>query len=101
MEGVVDSSIEIRRIVLLTRLRAAPKGLTMQQLVRDCKSVPGWNVVGMTPFDVVRAVLQSLIDDGLAAVKDRFRLTNKGLEYLKDPSRWRLGQVRIGDMEQK
>ena len=101
MEGVVDSSIEIRRILLLTRLRAAPKGMTMQQLVKDCKSVRCWSVVGITPFDVVRVVLQSLIDVGLAAAKDRFRLTSKGLEYLKDPLKWRLEQVTIGDVEQK
>ncbi|TMI22493.1 hypothetical protein E6H36_11995 [Candidatus Bathyarchaeota archaeon] len=37
MEGAVDSGIEVRRILLLTRLRAASKGMTMQQLVRECK----------------------------------------------------------------
>lgn len=101
MGSMIDSSIEIRRIILLTRLRAAPKGMTMQQLVRDCKGVPGWNVPGKTPWEVVRLVLQSLVDDDLAAVKDRFALTIRGLEYLKDPLKWRIDQGTIEDEERK
>ncbi|TMI22492.1 hypothetical protein E6H36_11990 [Candidatus Bathyarchaeota archaeon] len=46
-------------------------------------------------------MLQSMIDDGLAAVKRRFVMTVRGLEYLKDPLMWRLERVTIGDVEQK
>jgi len=101
MGGVVDSSIELRRILLLTLLRDAGKGLTMQQLVGECGSVPGWNVTGTTRWEVVRLVLQSLIDEGLVAVKDRFVLTVRGSEYLKDPLKWRIDRGTIEEVERK
>ena len=85
-----DSGVEIRRIILLTRLRENSKGMTMKQLVRDCSKVPGWSVVGYSLWDGVRSVLQSLIDDKLVASRTRFLLTEKGREYLADPLKWRV-----------
>ncbi len=101
MDGGVDSGLEIRRILLLTRLRIASKGMTMPQIVKGCEKVSGWNMTGKTHWEVVQLVLQSLIDDGLAAVKTRFVLTAKGLEYLEDPLRWRIGEGTIEEVEQK
>lgn len=90
MTGNVRSSLEIRRILLLTRLRSAPKGMTMQQLVRDCGRVAGWCGAGETAWEVVRMVVQSLIDDGLAAMTSRVVLTAKGRHYVGDPLKWRI-----------
>src|SRR6266487_1994483 len=69
MEGRADSGIEIRRILLLTRLQKTPKGLTMNQLVGDCSKVDGWNILGTGLWEGVRIVLQSLINDGLVEVE--------------------------------
>lgn len=85
-----ESGVEIRRIVLLTRLRESAKGMTMKQLVRDCSKVPGWSVVAQSLWDSVQSVLQSLIDDRLVASRTRFVLTDKGREYLADPLQWRV-----------
>src|SRR5713101_9275275 len=101
MEGMVDSGFEIRRIILLTRLKAVSKGMTMGRLVKDCTKVAGWNVTGKTPWEVVRLVLQSLIDDGLAAVKARFVLTAKGREYLENPFKWRLDRGTTEEVDRK
>ena len=90
MTGSPHSSLEIRRILLLARLRSAPKGMTMQQLVRDCGKVTGWCRPGETAWEVVRLVVQSLIDDGLARMTSRFVLTAKGREYIGDPLKWRI-----------
>ncbi len=101
MEGRVDSGLEIRRILLLTRLRAASKGMTLQMLVKDCEKVSGWNVAGKTAWEVVRLVLQSLIDDGLAVVRRKFEVTVKGREYLEDPLKWRIDVGAIEEVERK
>lgn len=85
-----ESGVEIRRIILLTRLRESPEGMTMKQLVRDCGKVPGWSVTGQPLWDGVRSVLQSLIDDKLVASRTRFMLTEKGRDYLADPLKWRV-----------
>lgn len=101
MEGGANSGLEIRRLLLLTRLRNSSKGSTMLKLVHDCDKVPGWRVGGKTSWEIVRMVLQSLIDDRLVAVKKNFELTMKGRDYLEDPSKW---QIEIGtteDIEQK
>ena len=90
MEGRADSGLEIRRLLLLTRLRNSPKGLTMPRLVNDCEKVPGWKVPGKTSWEIVRMVLQSLLDDRLVAVKKNFELTTKGREYLEDPTKWQI-----------
>ena len=84
MEGRADSGIEIRRILLLTRLQKSPRGLTMNQLVRDCSKVDGWNILGTGLLEGVRVVLQSLINDGLVALKTKFLITVKGRDYLAD-----------------
>src|SRR2546428_8659490 len=99
MGGVVDSSIELRRILLLTLLRDAGKGLTMQQLVGECGSVPGWNVTGTTRWDVVRLVLQSLIDEGLVAVEGRVVLTTRGAEEFEKPLKVRSCWGAIKEVE--
>src|SRR4029077_4583684 len=101
MDGRADSGTEIRRILLLTRLRESPKGLTMNQLVKDCSKVDGWNIVGSTLWEGVRQVLQSLINDRLVAVKTRFLITVKGEEYLADPLRWRLRMETTEETERK
>jgi hypothetical protein len=101
MEGRADSGIEIRRLLLLTRLRNSPKGATMVKLSSDCENVPGWNVPGKTSWDLVRMVLQSLVDDRLVAVKTNFELTTKGREYLEDPSKWQIDGRTTEDIEQK
>lgn len=92
MESRVDSGLEIRRILLLTRLKYAPKGMTMPQLVKDCERVSGWNNPGETGSEVVRHVLQTLIDDKLVALGTRFAATEKGREYLGDPFKWRIDE---------
>ncbi len=101
MEGTVDSGLEIRRILLLTRLRTAVKGMTMPQLVKDCGKVSGWNVPGETGWEVVRHVLQSLIDDRLVALGTRFVVTVKGREYLGDPLRWHIDERTTEDLAEK
>jgi len=101
MEGRADSSLEIRRLLLLTRLRNASKGLTMLKLVNDCEKVPGWNEPGKASWDLVRMVLQSLLDDRLVAVKTNFALTTKGREYLEDPSKWQIDGRTTEDIEQR
>lgn len=85
-----ESGVEIRRIILLTRLRESVKGMTMKQLVRDCSRVPGWSVVGQSLWEGIRSILQSLIDDKLVASRTRFVLTDKGRDYLADPLKWRV-----------
>ena len=101
MEGRADSGIEIRRILLLTRLQKTPKGLTMNQLVRDCSKVVGWNILGTGLWEGVRIVLQSLINDGLVAVKTKFLITMKGRDYLADPLKWRLNVETTQEVERK
>ncbi len=101
MEGRADSGLEIRRLLLLTRLRNASKGLTMQRLVNDCEKVPGWKVPENTSSEIVRMVLQSLIDDRLVAVKKNFELTTKGREYLEDPLKWQIDGRTTEDIEQR
>jgi hypothetical protein len=99
MNGRADSGIEIRRILLLTRLQGHPKGMTMDQLVKDCRTVEGWDVAGTRLLESVRRVLQSLINDGLVTVKTRFLITAKGEEYLEDPLRWNLKVETTEDVE--
>jgi len=101
VEGRADSGLEIRRLLLLTRLRNASKGLTMLKLVRDCEKVPGWNVPGKTSMDLVRLVVQSLLDDRLVALKTNFELTTQGREYLEDPSKWQIDGRTTEDIEQR
>lgn len=92
MESRIDSGLEIRRILLLTRLKDATKGKTMPQLVKDCEKVSGWNVSGRPGWEIVQQVLQTLIDDKLVALGNRFVATVKGLEYLQDPLKWRIDE---------
>ena len=101
MEGRADSGLEIRRLLLLTRLRNAPTGLTMPKLVNDCEKVPGWKVPGTVSSEIVRIVLQSLIDDRLVALKKNFELTTKGRDYLEDPTKWQIDGRTTQDIEQK
>jgi len=101
MEGRADSGIEIRRILLLTRLQKSPRGLTMNQLVRDCSKVDGWNILGTGLWEGVRIVLQSLINDGLVALKTKFLITVKGRDYLADPLKWRLNVETAEEVERK
>jgi hypothetical protein len=101
MEGRADSGIEIRRLLLLTRLKSASKGLTMRKLVTDCERVPGWNVTDKSSWELVRVVLQSLIDDRLVALKTNFELTPKGRDYLEDPSKWQIDGRTPEEIEQK
>jgi hypothetical protein len=101
VEGRTDSGLEIRRLLLLTRLRNASKGLTMPKLASDCEKVPGWKVPGKSSWDIVRMVLQSLLDDRLVSVKKHFELTTKGREYLQDPSKWQIDGRTTEDIEQK
>jgi hypothetical protein len=101
MEGRADSGIEIRRLLLLTRLKSASKGLTMRKLVTDCERVPGWNVTDKSSWELVRVVLQSLIDDRLVALKTNFELTPKGRDYLEDPSKWQIEGRTPEEIEQK
>ena len=90
MQDRADSGLEIRRILLLTTLKDAPKGMTMPQIVKDCSKVSGWNVSGKSNEEIAHEVLQSLIDDRLVALGTRFGATIKGLEYLEDPLKWRI-----------
>jgi hypothetical protein len=92
LESRVDSSLEIRRILLLTRLKDTPKGRTMPQLVKDCEKVSGWSIPGRTGFEVVQHVIQTLIDDKLIALGTKFVATLKGREYLEDPLKWRIDE---------
>ncbi len=92
MESRLDSGLEIRRILLLTRLREVSKGMTLPQLVKDCAKVSGWNIPGKTGWEVVRHVLQSLIDDKLVMLGTRFVATVRGREYLEDPLKWRIDE---------
>ncbi len=101
MEGRADSGIEIRRILLLTRLQKSPRGLTMNQLVGDCSKVEGWNMLGTGLWEGVRLVLQSLINEGLVAVKTKFLITMKGRDYLADPLKWRLNVETAEEVERK
>src|SRR5260370_17034436 len=101
MEGRADSGIEIRRLLLLTRLRNASEGLMMEKLGNGCEKVPGWKVPGKTSSEIVRMVLQSLIDDRLVAVKTNFEITTKGREYLEDPSKWQIDGKTTEDIEQR
>jgi hypothetical protein len=101
MEGRADSGLEIRRLLLLTRLRNASKGSTMMKLVNDCEKVLGWKVPGKTSWEIVHMVLQSLIDDRLVAVRKNFELTTKGREYLEDPLKWQIDGRTTEDIEQK
>src|SRR5437762_11874525 len=87
MEGRADSGLEIRRLLLLTRLRNAPTGLTMPKLVNDCEKVPGWKVPGSVSTEIVRMVLQSLIDDRLVALKKTFELTTKARDDSAHPTK--------------
>ncbi len=90
MESRLDSGLEIRRILLLTRLKDLPKGMTLPQLVKDCGKVSGWNIPGKTAWEVVQHVVQSLIDDKLVALGTKFVVTLRGREYLQDPLKWRI-----------
>ena len=101
MDGRADSGLEIRRILLLTRLRDSSKGMTMTQMARDVARVEGWGVSGTPISQSVRAVLQSLIDDKLIAVKDKFVMTHKGREYLADPLKWRMNIGTVEEVERK
>lgn len=92
MESRTDPGLEIRRILLLTRLKTAGKGMTMSQLVKDSEKVSGWNIPGKTAWEVVQHVVQSLIDDKLVALGTRFVATVKGHEYLADPLKWRIDE---------
>jgi hypothetical protein len=92
LESRVDSGLEIRRILLLTRLKDVSKGMTLPQLVKDCGKVSGWNVPGKTAWEVVQHVVQSLIDDKLVALGTKFVVTVKGREYLGDPLKWRIDE---------
>jgi len=73
----------------------------MLKLANDCERVAGWNVPGKTPWDLVRMVLQTLLDDRLVAVKTNFELTTKGREYLEDPSKWQIDGRTTEDIEQR
>jgi hypothetical protein len=101
MEGRADSGLEIRRLLLLTRLKNSSKGLTMRKLVTDCEKVTGWNVTDKTSWETVRVVLQSLINDRLVAVRTHFELTTKGRDYLEDPSKWQIDARTTDDIEQR
>ena len=101
MEGRADSGLEIRRLMLLTRLRNATKGLTMVKLVNDCDKVPGWRVPGKTSSEIVRTVIQTLLDDRLVDLKKSFELTMKGREYLEDPLKWQIDGRTTEDIEQR
>jgi hypothetical protein len=101
VEGRADHGLEIRRLLLLTRLRNASKGLTMPKLASECEKVPGWKVPGKSSWDIVRMVVQSLLDDRLVAVKKNFELTTKGREYLEDPLKWQIDGRTTEEIEQR
>ena len=73
----------------------------MPKIVSDCEKVPGWRAPGKSSSDIVRIVLQSLLDDRLVAVKKNFELTMKGREYLEDPLKWQMDGRTTEDLEQK
>jgi len=101
LEGTLDSGLEIRRILLLTRLKDSPKGMTMPQLVRDCEKVSGWSAAGKTGSDVVQRVVQTLLDDKLVALGTRFVATTRGREYLGDPLKWRIDEKTTEELADK
>jgi hypothetical protein len=101
LESRTDPGLEIRRILLLTRLKVAPKGMTMPQLVKDSEKVSGWNIPGKTGWEVVQHVLQTLIDDKLVALGTKFLMTVKGQEYLGDPLMWRIDERTTEDLSEK
>lgn len=101
MDGRVDSGLEIRRILLLTRLKGSIKGMTMSQMTKDVGRVAGWEVSGTSISESVRVVLQSLIDEKLVVVKNRFVMTIKGREYLADPLKWRINLGTVEDVERR
>lgn len=73
----------------------------MPKLANDCEKVPGWKVPGKTSWEIVRMVVQSLLDDRLVAVKKNFELTAKGREYLEDPLKWQIDGRTTEDIEQR
>jgi hypothetical protein len=73
----------------------------MRKLVYDCEKVSGWKMPGKTAWEIVRMVLQSLIDDRLVAVKKNFEVTVKGRDYLEDPTKWQIEGRTAEDIEQK
>lgn len=101
MEDRAEPGIEIRRIILLTRLGDNAKGMTMAGLVKDCGRVAGWSILGESVWEGVRFVLQTLIDDGLVSVKKRFVISEKGREYLEDPLKWRIDVETREEVEGK
>src|SRR5947199_10706700 len=101
MEGRADSGIEIRRILLLTRLQKSPRGLTMNQLVKDCSKVDGWNILGTGLWEGVRIVLQSLINDERVAMKTKVVITMNGRDYLADTLKWGLNVETAEEDERK
>src|SRR5437879_358700 len=90
LESRVDSGLEIRRILLLTRLKDISNDMTLPQLVKDCGKVSGWNVPGKTAWEIVQHVVQTLIDDKLVSLGTKFVVTVRGREYLEDPLKWRI-----------
>jgi hypothetical protein len=101
LEGRAGAGIEIRRILLLTRLGKLSRGMTLDQLVKDCGKVSGWKTAGVSLWDSVRHVLQTLIDDNLVMVGSRFMVTPRGREYLKDPFKWKVNEEENKEMEQR
>lgn len=73
--------------------------MTLPQIVKDCRKVPGWKITDMTAEAVAHMVLQSLIGDKLLAVTSRFILTPKGREYLEDPLKWQIDPKTTEKME--
>ena len=73
----------------------------MPKLASDCEKVPGWKVPGKSSWDIVRMVVQSLLDDRLVTVKKNFELTTKGREYLEDPLKWQIDGRTTEDIEQR
>src|SRR5437879_9086263 len=93
LESRVDSGLEIRRILLLTRLKDASKGMTLPQLVKDCGKVSGWNIPGKTAWEIVQHVVQTLIDDKLVSLGTKFVVTVRGREYLEEPLKWGIDEI--------
>jgi len=73
----------------------------MVKLANDCDKVPGWKVPGKTSSEVVRTVIQTLLDDRLVDLKKSFELTMKGREYLEDPLKWQIDGRTTEDIEQR
>lgn len=101
MDGRADAGIEIRRILLLTKLRESVRGMTMDQIVMVCRKVPGWDITGISLWQGAREVLQTLINDQLVEVKTRFLITSKGRGYLDDPLKWKLNMETSEEMEKR